>query len=70
VLEGLAGRRRVDATRATRGAGASRGEAEQIGGEVARARLATLARRMLARPESLPSPAVVAQVIIGADRTT
>jgi hypothetical protein len=70
VLEGLAGRRRVDATRATRGAGESRGEAEQIGGEVARARLATLARRMLARPESLPSPAVVAQVIIGADRTT
>lgn len=53
-----------------RGAGASGGEAEQIGGEAARARLATLALRMLPRRESLPSPAVVAQVIISADRTT
>jgi hypothetical protein len=64
VLEQLAGHRRADAARAALGAAALRGgDAGLIGGEAARARLATLALRMLAQPEIPPSPAVVARFL-------
>jgi hypothetical protein len=64
VLEQLSGHRRANAARAALGAAALRGgDAGPIGGEAARARLATVALRMLARPERPPSPAVVAHFL-------
>ena len=64
VLQQLAGYRRADAARAVLGAAALRGgDAGPLGGEAAWARLAALALRMLAQPESPPSPAVVAHFL-------
>jgi hypothetical protein len=64
ALDDIAGYRRADAVRAALGAAVLRGgDAEPLGGEAARARLATLTLRLLALPEDPFSPADAARFL-------
>jgi hypothetical protein len=62
-LDETAEYRRADAARAVRAAAALRGNAEPVGGEPARARLAHLVFRMLRRPETPTCPKWVARFV-------